>query len=125
MGSESEAKIPVIDLSNEKLKAGTNSWVEARDSIRKALEEQGWFIAEYDQVSLDLHNAIFSVTEELLDLPYETKIKNLNHKPSFGYMYKISNIRLHESLGIDDATTLEACQNFTNLMWPQGNDQFW
>lgn len=125
MGSEGEANIPVIDFSTEKLKAGTSSWVAARDSVRRALEEQGWFIAEYDQISLDFHNSIFSVTEEALDLPHETKMKNFNPKPSFGYMSKISNIPLHESLGIDDATVLEACQNFTKLMWPQGNDRFW
>ncbi|CAF2209093.1 unnamed protein product [Brassica napus] len=42
--------------------------------------------------------------KEMYDLPYEVKIKNENHKASHGYI---------------------PCKDFSELLWPQGNDPFW
>ncbi|PKI72974.1 hypothetical protein CRG98_006674 [Punica granatum] len=36
---------------------------------------------------------------------------------------KVPRTPLVEALNIDHAETLEECQNFTNLMWPAGNDR--
>ncbi|OUZ99666.1 Oxoglutarate/iron-dependent dioxygenase [Macleaya cordata] len=67
----------------------------------------------------------FSVrTKELFDLPLETKIQNTYEKPYFGYVGQTSVRPLHEGMGIDDAPIHERVQNFTNLMWPEGNDNF-
>ncbi|KAE8705120.1 hypothetical protein F3Y22_tig00110430pilonHSYRG00290 [Hibiscus syriacus] len=51
-------------------------------------------------------------------------MKNRYENPLNGYVGKIPKLPLHESLGIDNATSLQGTQFFTKLMWPQGNDHF-
>ncbi|TYJ13962.1 hypothetical protein E1A91_A10G085800v1 [Gossypium mustelinum] len=51
-------------------------------------------------------------------------MKNRYEKPLNGYVGQIPKLPLHESLGIDNATSIEGTRFFTNLMWPQGNDRF-
>lgn len=123
---KSPPKLPVIDLSMENLKPGTSCWLSACNDVRRALEEYGCFVALYDKVSHQLHNSILSEQNELFDLPTDVKMKNVSDKPYFGYIGNRPFIpTLHESLGIENATTLQGVENFTNLMWPQqGNDHF-
>ncbi|KAL6334385.1 hypothetical protein AAG906_014787 [Vitis piasezkii] len=45
-------------------------------------------------------------------------------KPYHGYVGQHSRLPLHESMGIDNATTLEGIQSFANFMWSAGNDRF-
>ncbi|KAK3219651.1 hypothetical protein Dsin_013621 [Dipteronia sinensis] len=124
MGSQSpSSSIPVIDLSNEDLKPGTNNWVSTCKEIRHAMEEFGCFEAIYSKVSVELHNQVFDTSKELFDLPTEIKMKNTSTKPYFDYC-QFSTLKLFESLGIDNPTTLQSTQSFTNLMWPLGNDRF-
>lgn len=118
-------KIPVVEFSHGTLVPGTKSWLQASKVIAEALEDHGCFIAEYKDVSPELHDTIFGVSEELFDLPHETKIRNTNLKPSHGYIAKVPGTPLVEALNIDRAETLEECRNFTQLMWPAGNDCFW
>ncbi|XVF25065.1 hypothetical protein REPUB_Repub13aG0181500 [Reevesia pubescens] len=124
MGSESSPNVPILDFSRGDLKPGTDAWRLACKNVRQALEEFGCFIVEYDKFPLELHNQVFTVLEELFDLPTETKMKNRYEKPLNGYVGQIPKLPLHESLGIDNANALEGTQFFTNLMWPQGNDHF-
>ena len=124
MGSETHPKVPVIDFSGQKLKPGTTSWSRTGDDVRRALEEYGCFIAVYDKVSKELENAICDAEKEVFQLPKETKVKNIAERTYHGYVGDISVIPLHESTGIDNATTVEGTKRFTNLMWPNGNDSF-
>ncbi|KAI9160490.1 hypothetical protein LWI28_008597 [Acer negundo] len=124
MRSQSLSTIPVIDLSNEGLKPGTNTWMSTCQDIRLAMEEFGCFEGIYSKVSVELHNQVFGTTEELFDLPTEIKMKNTSTKPYFDYFGQYSFLPLYESLGIDNPTTLESTQSFTNLMWSFGNDRF-
>ncbi|KAL5574615.1 hypothetical protein UlMin_016314 [Ulmus minor] len=126
MGAQSPPNFPVIDLSNENLKPGTSSWFKTCNNVRLALEEYGCFEALYDhKMSQQLHQEIFSELKNLFDLPTEIKMKNVSDHPFFGYVGHHPSIPpIHEGLGIGNATTLEAAQSFTNLMWPQGNDHF-
>ncbi|KAA8541852.1 hypothetical protein F0562_023004 [Nyssa sinensis] len=125
MGSLTQPKLPVIDFSKENLKPNTNSWLSTRNNVVEALQEYGCFIAKYDhKVSLELHNAIFRASEELFDLPTEIKVQNTSNTPSHGYVGQEPVIPLYEGLGIENATTVEGAQKFTNLMWPSGNDFF-
>lgn len=128
MGAQPPPKLPVIDLSKEDLKTGTSSWLCTSMDVRHALESYGCFVAQFDEVSLQLHNSIFSELKGLFDLPTETKLKNVSDKPYFGYVGHPTTpfvAPLHESMGIENSTTPQAVQSFTNLMWPDGNDHFW
>lgn len=126
MGSLSLLKLPVVNLSKENLKPRTSSWLTTSRRITEALEEFGCFVAVYDEAPLELHRAIFSAAEELFDLPTEIKQKNISEKPYYGYVGHQPFIpSIYEGMGIDYANTMEGTQDFTNLMWPQGNDNFW
>lgn len=120
-------KLPVVDFSNKDLKPGTNSWIKACNDVRQALEEFGCFIIEcnHNLISSEFRSEVFGALKNLFDLPSETKMKNKYERPLTGYVGQIPKLPLHESMGIDNATSLEAAQSFTKIMWPQGNDSFW
>lgn len=120
-------KLPVLDFSNkETLKPGTNSWLSARKDVQQALEEFGCFVVFYDKISPEFRNTLLATLQELFELPTETKMSNIYEaKPLNGYVGQIPKLPLHESMGIDNATSLEETQRFTKLMWPAGNDNFW
>ncbi|CAB4303228.1 unnamed protein product [Prunus armeniaca] len=122
-GSETQAKVPVVDLSSD-LKPGTEGWLLACKQVKYALEEYGCFEVVYHKVPLELHNSIFSVLEDLFDLPLETKMQKTSDKPYHSYIGQRSFIPLYESLAVDNPTTLEGAQDFTRVMWPAGNDSF-
>lgn len=125
MGSQTQPKIPVIDLSKEDLKPGTSTWLSTCKDIRHAFEEFGCFEAIYHKVSQELRKEVLASTEELFDVPLELKVKNTSTKPYFEYYGQYTIIPLYESLAIDNPETLNATQTFTNLMWPAGNNRFW
>uniref|UniRef100_A0A1J3DA20 Putative 2-oxoglutarate-dependent dioxygenase AOP1.2 n=1 Tax=Noccaea caerulescens TaxID=107243 RepID=A0A1J3DA20_NOCCA len=123
MSLQEEQCLPILDFSRNKLVPGTSHWIATRDSVRKAMEEQGWFVAEFNGVSPDLRSNLLAGMKDMYDLPYQIKMKNENHKASHGYMSMVvDDYQIHESLGIDYATELQACQDFAKLLWPQGND---
>lgn len=119
------SKVPVIVFSEESMEPGTKSWVRVRDEIVQALEHHGCFVAEHEGFPRELRDAIFGVAKELFDLPHETKVRNPNSAHSNGYIAKVPRTALLEGLNIDGAEKLEACENFTALMWPSRNARFW
>ncbi|XP_059636056.1 probable 2-oxoglutarate-dependent dioxygenase AOP1 [Cornus florida] len=123
-GFKAPPKLPTISFTTENLKPGSSSWIAKCNDVRQALEDYGCFEAVYDKVSLDLDNNIFSALEELFDLPTETEAKNTSEIPYFGYIGNEPLVPLYESMGIDNAATLEETQSFTNIMWSAGNDFF-
>ncbi|KAG9141087.1 hypothetical protein Leryth_001595 [Lithospermum erythrorhizon] len=123
MVSSTNHKLAVINFSKEKLEL-ESSWAATRDEVVEAMEEYGCFVALYDNVSSQLHEEIFESLKQLFDLPTSTKVLNKSVKPLFGYVGGIPLVPLYESLGIDNPNTLEGIQNFTKVMWPEGNDSF-
>ncbi|XP_010463426.1 PREDICTED: probable 2-oxoglutarate-dependent dioxygenase AOP1 [Camelina sativa] len=118
-------KVPILDFTREQdLKPRTSAWRSISRAACEALEEYGCFVAVYDGVTQQLDNSVFAAAKDLFDLPTETKMKNVNEKPYHGYVGQMPIIPLHEGLGIDYVTNKEDAKKFTNLMWPQGNDQF-
>ncbi|XP_031254364.1 probable inactive 2-oxoglutarate-dependent dioxygenase AOP2 [Pistacia vera] len=124
MGSQSQPKIPVIDMSNESLKPGISTWLSTCKEIRHAFEEIGCFEAIYREVPLELHNNVFATAAELFGLPNEIKMKNKSTKTYFDYFGQYASLPLYESLAIDNPTSLESTQSFTTLMWPAGYEGF-
>ncbi|XP_065868971.1 probable 2-oxoglutarate-dependent dioxygenase AOP1 [Euphorbia lathyris] len=126
MGSLSPVpNLPILDLKQDhNLKPGTSLWQKRCSEVRQALEEYGCFIAEYNKLSPEFRDDMFGVMKELFDLPTLTKMQNKYDKPLNGYVGQIPKLPLHESMGIDDATSLNSTQHFTNLMWPNGNPHF-
>ncbi|MED6136161.1 hypothetical protein PIB30_053446 [Stylosanthes scabra] len=121
MGSQtrSSSPFPVIDLSHENMKAGTEAWVAACRVARTGMEEHGCFVVRFDKVTESLCKSLVSAMEQLFGLPMETKAQKTSDKPFHGYLGQVSWIPLYESLGIDDPLSISACQKFANIMWPQ------
>ncbi|KAL3649420.1 hypothetical protein CASFOL_005823 [Castilleja foliolosa] len=117
-------KIPIFDLSTKTLNPTSTSWLQACKKVQHALEEFGFFIAKYENVSSKLDEQVFDVLEELFDLPIETKTRNTSDLVFYGYVGQLPHAPLHESMGIPEATTIDAVQSFTNLMWPSGHNTF-
>ncbi|XP_076937320.1 deoxypodophyllotoxin synthase-like [Bidens hawaiensis] len=125
MGSTTQPKLPVIDLSLNGFDLNSSSWVAKCGEVRRALEEYGCFIALYDGVSRELRDAIFVASQELFNLPTEVKALNILETPYSGYSGKLNPMApLYESLGIEDVTTKQEAERFTTLMWPSGNQSF-
>ncbi|KAK3416188.1 hypothetical protein EUGRSUZ_H02034 [Eucalyptus grandis] len=118
------SKVPVIVFSEECTKPGTSSWAEACEVMAQALEDHGCFIVDHPGVPLGLHDSVLSVTENLFDLPPETKIKNTNFKPPLGSVDTAPGSPLVEALTIDGIEKLQECEKYTFLMWPSGNGHF-
>ncbi|CAL1377847.1 unnamed protein product [Linum trigynum] len=125
MGSKTvDAKIPVVNLFGEALKPGSGDWAAACSDVRRAMEGYGCMEVLYDESSEELSSSVLEALEELFELPQEIKMKNVNPKPAHGYMGRLSVLPIHEGLGIEYATDREACEEFTKLMWPEGNPHF-
>nr|QWJ73341.1 alkenyl hydroxalkyl producing 2 [Isatis tinctoria] len=117
MGSDTP-QLPVIYLSDQTLKPGSEKWVEVRSDVRKALEDYGAFEVSYDRVSEELRKSVLEAMKELFELPVEAKQRNVSPKPYTGYS---THNGLSESLGIQDADDLEKVHEFTQLLRPDCN----
>ncbi|OWM82297.1 2-oxoglutarate-dependent dioxygenase AOP3-like [Punica granatum] len=118
--------LPHFHFSEDTLRPGTASWSSTCNVVRRALEDYGFFLVTYDKITPDMHDSTFNAVQELFDgVPTDTKMKNTYEKPLNGYVGQIPKLPLHESLGIDDATSFEGTQRFTDTMWPgTGNNSF-
>ncbi|CAM8900590.1 unnamed protein product [Rhodiola kirilowii] len=129
MGYYSSASaIPIVTMGEE-ISAirgvRTSAWSSKCDEVRQALEEYGCFIVENDKIPADFGTKIISASEDLFNLPVETKKKN-NYAAQLlpGYVGQHAQFPLYEAMRIP-GTTLDAMQHVTDLMWPdQGNVDF-
>lgn len=126
MGSLTMSQIPLIDLNDENLKPGTDTWLSASKVIRSALEENGCVFVSNSKVPMELCNSVFALIKELFDLPPETKMQKTTDKPNQSY-YGNPKASLYEGIGIDldGPSNEEAIQKFATIMWPKGYDHFW
>ncbi|KAE9585252.1 putative oxoglutarate/iron-dependent dioxygenase, non-hem dioxygenase domain-containing protein [Lupinus albus] len=125
MGSQSQSPLHVVDFTNENMKPGTDAWFSACNIVRTALEDHGCFIARYNRVSKELCDSVVCAMEQLFALPSETKVRKTSDKLFRGYLGQVTWLPLYESLGVDNPLSIDGCQKFAHIMWPQeGNDHF-
>ncbi|GKA14805.1 probable 2-oxoglutarate-dependent dioxygenase AOP1 [Tanacetum coccineum] len=119
MSSRALPRLPTIDFSNiNKQNRDTVLWDSTKNKVLQALQEFGCFEASFNGISPDLRNSVFSSLKELFDLPLETKVRNFTEKLYNGYIGLAKEIPIFESMGIEDP------ESFSNLLWPNGNDEF-
>ncbi|KAL8189302.1 hypothetical protein R6Q57_028868 [Mikania cordata] len=125
MGTDAYIQLPVIDFS---VLNNQNPDLCVYDSIKtkviKALQEYGCFHASIAGVAPELQESVYDSIKLLFSIPTETKSKNTSPNLFYGYIGNSPLLPLYESMGIDDPCIPEQVQNFTNLMWPQGNPHF-
>ncbi|CAI8599681.1 unnamed protein product [Vicia faba] len=124
---DSESGIPILDFrksSGVTLDEGSEGWKEMSKKVREAFESHGAFLLRCDEIPNEFREKIFTGMKSLFELPEETKLKFSSSKAYRGYTAKSHVIPHCQSFGIDDALKPDTAENFTNLMWPQGNPTF-
>lgn len=124
MGSETSAKLPIIDFSKTGNNPGSPEWNSVKSQVHKALVEYGCFEALFNKISAETRKAVFTSVEELFDLPLQTKLQNASKKPFHGYVGQYPQVPLYESMGIDDANIAGKVEDVTKVLWPEGNPSF-
>ncbi|XVF74660.1 hypothetical protein PTKIN_Ptkin13bG0129300 [Pterospermum kingtungense] len=124
MRSETPLKLPVIDFTKPGLEPGTVEWDLVKGQVKQALQDYGCFEASFDEVPMELREAIFGALEQLFDLPLQTKLRNISKKPYHGYVGQYPQVPLYESMGFDDADIAEKVEAQTRTLWPEGNTNF-
>ncbi|XP_048133715.1 deoxypodophyllotoxin synthase-like [Rhodamnia argentea] len=121
-----EHQLPKVDFSIFGSDPGSTSWDLVRGDVMAALEEYGCFEAVYDQpLDRELHTSLFRALKELFDLPVETKRGFTDTKrPYCGYLASLPFAPGYQAMAIDGVLDSPAIQNFTDLMWPEGNAKF-
>ncbi|XP_050231702.1 probable 2-oxoglutarate-dependent dioxygenase AOP1 [Mercurialis annua] len=122
MGSDGDFSFPVIDFSDPDLKPGTTTWDLVKSQVHKAAEEYGCFQAFFNKIPQELQKGMNGALEEMFQLPEEIKKCNVSEKPFHGYLGSSSSI--YESLAIDEPDIFNKVENFTNVLWPEGNTNF-
>ncbi|PPD98321.1 hypothetical protein GOBAR_DD04654 [Gossypium barbadense] len=85
MSSTTQAMVPVIDFSNQNLKAGSPEWDLVKSQVREALEEYGCFEALFDPI-LELRKAVFGLCKRPLTCLYKQKTVVSDKPPFRGYL---------------------------------------
>ncbi|XP_076902729.1 putative 2-oxoglutarate-dependent dioxygenase AOP1.2 [Bidens hawaiensis] len=124
MGSDSTIKLPFIDFTNLDQNTKNNEWNLTKSQVHRALEEFGCFEARFANIPPELQTSMFDSSQELFDLPLQTKLKNRSTKPFHGYFGQYPLAPLYESMGIDDAPIIDKAESFTKILWPEGNHEF-
>lgn len=126
MESNIKNQIPCIDFTKhpQNLEQGSEGWKDLCNQVRDACELYGSFQVLYNKIPPDLTQDVFNECKGLFDLPHDTKLKNLNPKPYFGYLGKSDMLPFYEGFGIEDAPLPGAVQAFSHLMWPHRNSSF-
>ncbi|XP_037495446.1 probable 2-oxoglutarate-dependent dioxygenase AOP1 isoform X3 [Jatropha curcas] len=113
--------LPVIDFSNSDLKPGNPTWDSLKFQVRKAAEEYGCCEALFNKIPQDLQKSMNEASEELFQLPLETKQLNVSEKPFHGYFGSSSSSPLHESFSVVEPDIYNKVETtFTNLLYPRG-----
>ncbi|KDP40827.1 hypothetical protein JCGZ_24826 [Jatropha curcas] len=117
--------LPVIDFSNSDLKPSNPTWGLLKSQVRKAAEEYGCFQVLFNKIPEQLQKSMNQASEELFQLPLETKQLNVSEKPFHGYLGSSSSaMSLYESLAIVEPDIYNKVETtFTNVLYPQGNTE--
>ncbi|CAK7356621.1 unnamed protein product [Dovyalis caffra] len=113
------SKLVGVDLN-----PGTSEWDSVKSQVWKAISEYGCFKASFDKIPLHLEKSFLDKLKELFDLPLQTKTQYVSEIPFNCYLGQSPPARLCESFGIEDPSIFKNCNNFTNVLWPQGNPNF-
>jgi len=117
--------LPCLDLTKDPkaLEQGSPEWKKMCTTLREVLEKHGGVLVNYDTISSEQKvEKMFSVLPDLFSLPVETKRKNVGTIPYLTYYEPGPSYQAH---GVEAAELVEKTRAFTQLMWPDGNDDFW
>ncbi|XP_047260787.1 deoxypodophyllotoxin synthase-like, partial [Capsicum annuum] len=115
-------KVPTIDFRNSfEWKKGSEKWVLVRDEVYKSLEEFGCFEALLDE---DIpKKKLYEKVKELFNSNLEKKFGNSQNVYA-SYSKDDPGVPLFERLVIKNVLIHGVIENFSNLLWPEGDPKF-
>lgn len=120
--------IPVFDFSHIQSEGLEGKGLNQNDEktllseFRRCCEDWGCFRLTNHGIPAPLIERVEILCRDVFKLPPETKQKNVSPTLYGGYITGGSVVPYYESLGI--GPDIEAIHEFSDLMWPQGNQNF-
>ncbi|KAK4364574.1 hypothetical protein RND71_015932 [Anisodus tanguticus] len=121
MGSEVMTKIPIIDFGKLEMKPGSQEWNSLRDEVYQALEEYGCFEAILDGTSTP-KESLYVKIKQVFNFCLKTKFGN-SEKSAYGYSWN-PMMPLYERLSIHHVLNPGVIENFSKILWPDGQPEF-
>ncbi|KAH0464916.1 hypothetical protein IEQ34_005019 [Dendrobium chrysotoxum] len=117
-----EFELPKVDLSGLDLTClHDKTWAVARANIAHALKTFGGFEVVYDQVGPELRGGLLGqAIPELFDVPGVEKLINPSQVPYHGFLFQKKGFPFL-SLKMFELSSKNNVQDFSNMIWPQGN----
>lgn len=125
---DSESGVPILDfrkINGISLEEESEEWKEMGKKVKETFESHGMFLLRCDEISKELQTEMFTSIKYLFDLPEETKSKFTGKRVYRGYSSNDVALPNSQTFGIDDTFYPNETRSFTNLMWPEGNPNFW
>ncbi|KAK4364572.1 hypothetical protein RND71_015930 [Anisodus tanguticus] len=122
MGSHVMTKIPIIDFGKLEMKPGSEEWNSLRDEVYQALEEYGCFEAILDG-TLTPKESLYVKIKQVFNFRLKTKFGN-SEKSADGYSWN-PMMPLYERLSIHHVLNPGVIENFSKILWPDGQPEFW
>ncbi|KAH0466035.1 hypothetical protein IEQ34_006138 [Dendrobium chrysotoxum] len=111
-----------VDLSGLDLTClHDKTWAVARANIAHALKKFGGFEAVYDQIGPELRGGLLGqAIPELFEVPDIEKLINPSQVPYHGFFFQKKGFPFL-SLKMFELSSKNNVQDFSNMIWPQGN----
>lgn len=118
-----DLKVPTIDFRNySEWKKGSEKWNLVRDGVFKALEKYGCFEALLDgEIPKE---QLYEKLKQVFNLNLDEKFEK-SQNVLVGYTRDNPRTPLQERMMIGNVLTHDAVQNFSYILWPQGDPKFW
>lgn len=115
--------VPTIDFRNSlELKKGSEKWNLVRDEVFKSLEKYGCFEALLDG---DItKEKLYEKLKQVFNFNLEEKL-GISESVLVGYTKDSPFLPLQERIIIHNVLTHAVVDNFSNLLWPEGDPEFW